>query len=166
MSTFFSKQMFQEMEEMILKEREEELNKMFQETILKEKEKLKEEHRKIKKLEQNFKNLLKKIEINETTKFEEIKEKLVDEEAYQLINSDQDRERIFAEYLAQMQETCLHHIKKIKKEKPKNKRSRSKSTPPNNNDDSDDTADELAVKSSKKENSKTKDLDADQKIDE
>ncbi len=140
-------------------------NSLLEKVELKEKEKLKEEHRKIKKLEQNFKNLLKKIEINETTKFEEIKEKLVDEEAYQLINSDQDRERIFAEYLAQMQETCLHHIKKIKKEKRKKKRSRSKSTPPN--DDSDDTSDEVTVKSSKKEHSKTKESDVDQqKMDE
>jgi len=98
---------------------------------LKEKEKQKEEQRKVKKLEQSFKNMLKKFEINEETKYEEIKDKLTGEEVYQSIGTDQDRERLFAEYLSQMQETCLHHIKKIKKEKRKKKRSRSKSTPPN-----------------------------------
>lgn len=49
---------------------------------LKEKERLKEENRKLKKLEQNFKNLLKKMEIDENTRFEDIKEKVCNEEAY------------------------------------------------------------------------------------
>lgn len=106
-------------------------NSVLEKVELKEKEKQKEEQRKVKKLEQSFKNMLKKFEINEETKYEEIKDKLTGEEVYQSIGTDQDRERLFAEYLSQMQETCLHHIKKIKKEKRKKKRSRSKSTPPN-----------------------------------
>ena len=111
---------------------------------LKEKEKLKDEQRKQKKLEQSFKNMLKKFEINEETKYEEIKEKLINEEAYQSIGTDQDRERIFTEYISQIQETCLHHIKKIKKEKRKKKRSRSKSIPPN-----EDSAEEMSDDASK-----------------
>lgn len=124
-------------------------NSILEKVELKEKERLKEEQRKIKKLEQSFKNMLKKLEVNETAKYEDIKEKIMNEEAYQNIATDQDREKIFSEYLSQMQETCLHHIKKVKKEKrKKSKRSRSKSTPPNDQSDDDD---ESATKISKKE---------------
>ncbi len=49
---------------------------------LKEKERLKEENRKLKKLEQNFKNLLKKFIIDENTKFDYIKQRMCNEEAY------------------------------------------------------------------------------------
>ena len=94
---------------------------------IKEKERLKEESRKQKKLEQIFRGLLKKLEINETTNYEDIKDKIANEDAYLSIYSDTERERVFNEYINQMQETCLHHIKKKKEKRKKSKRSRSDS---------------------------------------
>ena len=85
----------------------------------KEKERMREEQKKLKKLEQNFKNALRKLECTEATKFEEIKDKLATNEAYLAISTDEERQRIFAEYLSQLQETCLHHIKKKKEKKRK-----------------------------------------------
>lgn len=119
---------------------------------VKEKEKLKEEQRKQKKIEQNFKNLFKKFDLSESSKYEEVRDKIANEEAYQTISSDQERERLFAEYISLMQETCLHHIKKVKKDKgKKKKRSRSKSTPPN--EESDEEGEDTAGKHNKREHS-------------
>lgn len=84
---------------------------------LKEKERVKEEQKRIKKLEHNFKNLLKKIGCNENSKYGDFKEKLQKEEAYLFLESDSERIRLFDEYVSQIQETCLHHIKRKKKKK-------------------------------------------------
>lgn len=115
-------------------------NGFLEKAELKEKERLKEENRKLKKVEQNFKSLLKKLEIDETTKFDEVKEKICNEEAYLNISNDEERERIFNDLISQMQETCLHHIKKKKEKRKKTKRSRSVSSPPEA--DSDDITEE------------------------
>lgn len=103
-------------------------NNLIEKCEQKEKEKLKEEQKKIKKIEQSFKSLLKKLEINESVKYEDIKEKIVNEEAYLNVNDDKECERLFNEFLSQMQESCLHHVKKKKEKRKKNKRSRSVSS--------------------------------------
>ena len=100
----------------------------------KEREKLKEEQKKAKKIEQSFKSVLKKFELTESTKYEEIKEKISNEEVYTTINDDKECERLFNEFQQQMQESCLHHVKKKKEKRKKNKRSRSSSR--NSDDDS------------------------------
>ena len=107
-------------------------NSMLEKAESKEKEKLKEEQRKQKKIEQNFKSLLKKFDVDESSKFEEVKEKISSDEAYELIKDDSERERLFNEYIVQIKETCLHHVKKKKEKKRNNKRSRSRSSSPNN----------------------------------
>ncbi len=99
---------------------------------MKEKERVREEQKKQKKIEHSFKSLLKKLECNENSKFEDIKEKIQNEESYELLQSDSERERLFNEYIKQLQETCLHHVKRKKKDKKK-KRSRSSSA--NSTDD-------------------------------
>lgn len=106
-------------------------NGLLEKAEFKEKDRLKDENRKLKKLEQNFKNLLKKFELNEMTRYEEIKEKICKEDAYFSINNDEERERIFTDFISQMQETCLHHIKKKKEKRKKTKRERSVTSPQN-----------------------------------
>jgi len=49
---------------------------------IKEKERLKDEGRKQRRLEQNFKSLLKKLEVDASTKYEEVKEKIRNEDAF------------------------------------------------------------------------------------
>lgn len=95
---------------------------------VKEKERQKEEHKKLKKLEQAFVSMLKKYDVNESTKFDEIKDKIAKEEAYTNVGEVKECERIFNDFISQLNETCLHHVKK-KKDKKKSshngKRSRS-----------------------------------------
>lgn len=96
----------------------------------KEKERLKEEQKRVKKLEGAFRTLLKKHEINDTSRFEEVRAKICDDEAYTSVNDERECERMFNEYVAHLQEACLHHVKKVKKDKKKSKsgkRSRSNS---------------------------------------
>ncbi len=119
---------------------------LFEKAEAKEKEKQKEEHKKIKKLEQSFKNLLKKLEISESAQYEAVKEKFLNEESYLSLKTDQDRERCFNEYISSLQETCLHHIKKKKEKKRKNKRSKSRSRSPSASDHSMDDDDESPSK--------------------
>lgn len=113
-------------------------NGLLEKAELKEKERLKEESRKQKKLEQNFKNMLKKFEVTEATKYDEIKDKISNEDAFLSIYSEEERERIFTDFINQMQETCLHHVKKKKEKRKKSKRSRSVSSPPDSEEFSDD----------------------------
>lgn len=128
-------------------------NSLMEKVQQKEREKQKEELKKVKKLEQNFKNMLKKNDINETDKFEIVKEKFSNEEVYLSIQSDQERERLFNDYITSLQESCLHHIKKRKEKKRKSKRSRSKSTSPTNQTDnnSDDDEQQSPIKLNKKD---------------
>jgi pre-mRNA-processing factor 40 len=107
----------------------------------KEKEKQKEEHKKQKKLHSNFKSLLKKLQISEETKFDELIEKIKDEEAVQAISERTEQERVFNEFKQQLQEMCLHHLKRKKEKKQKkHKRERSKSS--SSADSSESSADE------------------------
>ncbi len=93
---------------------------------LKERERVKEEQRKHKKLESNFKSLIKKLDCDQNSKYADFKEKLEKDEAFKVLKSEMDAERVFNEYINELQETCLHHIKR-KKEKKRKKRSRTKS---------------------------------------
>ena len=94
-----------------------------------EKEKQREEMKKLKKVEQAFKSVLKKHECTESTQYEAIRDKIKDEEVYKSIGNDKECERIFTDFMVQLQETCLHHVKKNKKEKKRksSRRSRSRS---------------------------------------
>lgn len=95
----------------------------------KEKERQRDEQKKAKKTESAFRSMLKKHEINETSRFEDIKTKLADDEAYSSVGDEKECERLFNEYVSHLQEACLHHVKK-KKDKKKSKsgkRSRSNS---------------------------------------
>ncbi len=95
-----------------------------------EKDKQREESKKLKKVEQAFKSMLRKYEVNEHTKFEAIKDKIAAEEVYTSVGDEKECERIFNDFISQMQETCLHHVKKKKEKKRKSRRSRSPSASP------------------------------------
>ncbi len=107
-------------------------NGLYEKAELKEKERQREEMKKVKKFEQNFRSLLKKLDIvDASATYETVKEKLIGEEAFENIESEQDRERLFNEHISSLQETCLHHIKKKKEKKRKSNR-KSRSPSPSN----------------------------------
>ncbi|XP_001601251.2 pre-mRNA-processing factor 40 homolog A isoform X1 [Nasonia vitripennis] len=104
-------------------------NLLLEKAEAREKERVKEETRKFKKLETGFKNLLKTIEVNHQMAWEDVRTKLEEEPDFKAITLESERIRIFKEYQHELEESCSHHhirSKKKKAKKPK-RRSRSKS---------------------------------------
>jgi len=98
-------------------------NSLIEKAVLKEKERLKEEARKQKRLEANFKQLLKtKFDsLTEQSKWEELKQQIENDEDYHALSSEFDRIRLFDEYhrqfIADSQQSHHHHKRKKKKRK-------------------------------------------------
>lgn len=62
---------------------------------IKEKERLKEESKKLKKLESAFKNLLRELNIDFEKSWEEIRSKVENEEEFKAFGSETERERVY-----------------------------------------------------------------------
>ncbi|XP_043278756.1 pre-mRNA-processing factor 40 homolog A isoform X2 [Venturia canescens] len=106
-------------------------NLLLEKAEAREKERVKEETRKFKKLEIGFKTLLKNLEVDYQMSWEETRAKIADEVDFEAITLESERVRIFKEYQHELEESCSHHhirSKKKKTKKPKRKsRSRSHS---------------------------------------
>ncbi|UJR31939.1 hypothetical protein I4U23_019412 [Adineta vaga] len=112
-------------------------NDLMERAESREKDRLKEEARKQKRLESNFKLLLKnKLDsLTEQSKWEDVKEQIANDNDYLALSSDADRIRLFEEYhrqvVADAQAAAAHHShhhhKKARKEKKKRKHERSNS---------------------------------------
>ncbi|XP_067650087.1 pre-mRNA-processing factor 40 homolog A-like isoform X2 [Haliotis asinina] len=105
-------------------------NSLIEKAEAREKERLKDEARKLKRLEGSFKTLLKQLSppIDLDTKWDDIRSKLEHEAAFEAITLESERMRLFREYVIAYEETCgHHHAKRKKSKKHKVKRSRSRS---------------------------------------
>lgn len=90
-----------------------------------EKEKLREENKRKKKIENAFMNLLHSLEpqLDENSDWEAVKKAIVDDEAYNAIATEEERISLFKVYIQTVQESCSHHHSRSKK---KNKKSKTK----------------------------------------
>ncbi|CAL1528741.1 unnamed protein product [Lymnaea stagnalis] len=103
-------------------------NSLLEKAEAREKERLKEEARRLKKLESAFKTLLAKHNIDLDTKWDDIRPKIEHDQAFENITLEAERIRLFKEHLIAIEETCSHyHPKKKKSKKHKSRRSRSRS---------------------------------------
>ncbi|KAL5006562.1 hypothetical protein ScPMuIL_015368 [Solemya velum] len=105
-------------------------NSLIEKAEAREKERLKEEARKLKKIENLFKMMLKQAEppLELEHKWEDIRSRFEKDPVFEMITLESERIRLFKEFQIIMEETCLHrHSKKKKSKKHKNKRSRSRS---------------------------------------
>ncbi|KAL7644041.1 UNVERIFIED_CONTAM: hypothetical protein RMT77_004853 [Armadillidium vulgare] len=93
-----------------------------------EKERQREEARKMKKLEQNFRSALKVNNVNESSVWEEVRESLQDDVAFTAITVESERIRIFKEYQQYLEEVCGHHHSRSKKKNKKKEKKRSRSS--------------------------------------
>lgn len=112
-------------------------NLLLEKAESKEKERVKEENKKTKKLETGLKQLLKNIDVDYQANWDDVKLKIENENDYQAIKLESERIRIFKEYQHDLEESCAHHhirSKKKKTKKPKRK-SRSKSHSDSETDD-------------------------------
>uniref|UniRef100_A0A8D8Y891 Pre-mRNA-processing factor 40 homolog B n=1 Tax=Cacopsylla melanoneura TaxID=428564 RepID=A0A8D8Y891_9HEMI len=103
-------------------------NALLEKAEAREKERLKEELRKLKKLESTFKSLLKQQpDIDYKTEWNSIREKIENDDAFKAIVVESERVRIFQEYQREIDESCSHHHSKSKKSKKSKKSSRRRS---------------------------------------
>ncbi|XP_043472220.1 pre-mRNA-processing factor 40 homolog A isoform X2 [Leptopilina heterotoma] len=104
-------------------------NSLLEKAEAREKERVKEETRKFKKLESGFKNLLKTLGVDYQMTWDDVRMKIEEEPDFKAISLESERLRIFKEYQHELEESCSHHhirSRKKKTKKPKRK-SRSKS---------------------------------------
>ncbi|XP_048522070.1 pre-mRNA-processing factor 40 homolog A isoform X2 [Dendroctonus ponderosae] len=100
-------------------------NSLLEKAEMKEKERLKEETKRMKKLENAFKNLLKELNVDFEKPWEEIKAKVENENEYKAFGSDSDAQRVYKDFQHEMEESCSHHHSRSRKSK-KNKKNKSK----------------------------------------
>lgn len=94
-------------------------NSLLEKAEMKEKERVKEETKRIKKLEVAFKNLLKDLNVDFEKPWDEIKLKIEKEAEYKAFEDDSERERIYKEFQHEMEESCSHHHSRSRKSKKK-----------------------------------------------
>ncbi|KAK9876064.1 hypothetical protein WA026_011173 [Henosepilachna vigintioctopunctata] len=94
-------------------------NSLLEKAEVKEKERLKEESKRMKKLETGFKNLLKEMNIDPDLNWEEVKEKIQNEEEFLAFASDSERVKIYKDFQHEMEESCSHHHSRSRKSKKK-----------------------------------------------
>ncbi|XP_074658879.1 pre-mRNA-processing factor 40 homolog A-like isoform X1 [Tubulanus polymorphus] len=104
-------------------------NSLIEKAEAREKERMKEDLRKQRKLEISYKTLLKIADpvVELTTKWEEVKERFAGEAAFEAITLESEKIRLFKEYITQLEESCSHYHGKKRKSKKKHRAKRSPS---------------------------------------
>ena len=127
-------------------------NALLEKAESREKERLKEEARKLKKLETNFRILLSDVfgeKMDSKTQWEDIRSKLEGEAAFEAIPHEYEKVRMFKDFQKDLEETCMHNHgggggakatkggtdKRKEKKAKKEKRRRRPSTPPSSPSD-------------------------------
>ncbi|KAK2586266.1 hypothetical protein KPH14_001522 [Odynerus spinipes] len=102
-------------------------NLLLEKAEAREKERVKEETRKFKKLETSFKNLLKTVNVDYQVSWEDIRSKIEEEPDFKAITLESERVRIFKDYQHELEESCSHHHIRSKKKKAKKMKRKSRS---------------------------------------
>merc|ERR1712222_289880 len=92
----------------------------------KDKERIKEETKKLRKLEGDLRGVFTEINVEETSSWTEVMAKIQDKEAFTAVTEAQ-AEKMFKDYQKDLGETCLHNHGKRKSKKKKKKASSSES---------------------------------------
>lgn len=103
-------------------------NALLEKAEVREKERLKDDNRRSKKLENAFRNLLRAKEVDHLATWETSLPKLEGDSAFEAIIAESDRIRIFKDYQRDMEETCGHHHSRSKKNKKKEKKQKRRSS--------------------------------------
>merc|ERR1712083_541838 len=103
-------------------------NALLEKAESREKERLKEEAKRMRKLETAFRLLLSDMNVEEQTRWDDVKAQLEDTNAYQAVTPEQ-AQKMFRDYQRDLQESCTHnHSKKRSKKNKKKKRTTSSSS--------------------------------------
>jgi len=110
-------------------------NSLLEKAEAKEKERVKEESRKLRKLETNFRTLLAKLPIEPTTPWETARPQLEKESEFEAISQEYERARIYKEFMKDLEESCMHSHTKRKKSKSKKSKKHRRSSSVSSEDD-------------------------------
>ncbi|XP_078260004.1 pre-mRNA-processing factor 40 homolog A isoform X6 [Rhinoraja longicauda] len=112
-------------------------NSLLEKAEAREREREKEEARKLKRKETAFKSMLKQATppLEPESNWDEVRERFVNESAFEDITVESERKRLFKEFLQILEHECQHHHSKSKKHSKKSKKhhrkhSRSRSVTP------------------------------------
>lgn len=122
-------------------------NLLLEKAEAREKERIKEETRKFKKLEIGFKNLLKTLDVDYQMSWDDVRLKIEGESDFKAITLESERVRIFKEYQHEIEESCSHHHIRSKKKKTKKTKRKSRSRSHSESDTSDKAAKKKTQKS-------------------
>merc|ERR1712192_25015 len=93
----------------------------------KDKERIKEETKKLRKLEGDLRGVFTEINVEETSSWAEVMPKIEDKDAFKAVTEAQ-AEKMFKDYQKDLGETCLHNHGKKKSKKSKKKKKKKKKT--------------------------------------
>ena len=140
-------------------------NSLLEKAESKEKERMKEETRKLRKLETSFRTMLAKLPIEPSTPWETARPQLEKQPEFEAITQEYERARIYKEYMKDLEESCSHsHNKRKKKSKKSKKHRRSSSVSSRDSYDDSRSRDKKRKnggKSSKYSDSESSDQDSD-----
>merc|ERR1719495_1416935 len=102
-------------------------NALLEKAESKEKERLKEEAKKFKKVESEIRNMFLDLRIDEKSEWDEVWEKIRDKSVCHSI-SEQKLEGVFKDYVRDLEESCQHNHGKKSKKKSKKKKKQSSSS--------------------------------------
>merc|ERR1712098_291106 len=117
-------------------------NSLLEKAESREKERQKEESRKLKKIEGELRGIFSNLNVDENSSWDEMKLKLMDKEEFMAVTEEQ-AQKMFKDYQRDLTETCQHNHGKKKNKKSKKKKRVSSSS-------SDSEADERSRKKKKK----------------
>ncbi|KAK9754051.1 hypothetical protein QE152_g1497 [Popillia japonica] len=99
-------------------------NSLLEKAEVKEKERIKEENKRMKKLENDFKKLLREMNINFDLPWDELE----NEDEYLAFASDSERSKVYKDFQHEMEESCSHHHSRSRKSKKSKKSKKYKSS--------------------------------------
>merc|ERR1711872_472973 len=102
-------------------------NALLEKAESREKERMKEESKKLRKLEGELRSLFAEINVEEQTVWEEVQVQLMDKAAYMAVTEEQ-AVKMFKDYQKDLSETCQHNHGKRKNKKNKKKKKASSSS--------------------------------------
>ncbi|XP_054714571.1 pre-mRNA-processing factor 40 homolog B-like isoform X2 [Uloborus diversus] len=104
-------------------------NSLLEKAEAREKERLKEEARKQRRLENAFRSMLKNAvpSVDSSVEWSQVRKQFENEAPFENITVESERVRLFKEYQQTLEEACSHHHSKSKKHSKKNKKQKRRS---------------------------------------
>ncbi len=103
-------------------------NALLEKAEARERERQKEENRRLKKLENAFRGLLKSKDVDHQTAWDQFRPQLEGDATFEAITLESERVRIFKEFQRDMEESCGHHHSRSKRNKKKDKKQKRRSS--------------------------------------